>query len=88
MALLAPEAAIGDGEEVGTLLETATMLEVVPTTPAGAVVGTAGVAGVVELRKTGVVVGTATELTTVTGAETVHGQLVMVMVEDSVKVLV
>jgi len=64
-ALLAPEAEIGDGEEVAAVVETATMLEVVPITPAGTEVGTAAGtdAAAVELTKTGAVVGITAETT-------------------------
>jgi len=84
-ALLAPEAAIGDGEVVGW----ETTLEMVPTA-AGLEVGTTtGLeTGTVALMMPAGLEVAATELTVVTGADRVHGQLVMVMVEDSVKVLV
>jgi hypothetical protein len=79
MALLAPEAVMVDGVADGEALA-----EVVPTADLVAT-GVVATAGVVVLAYTGADDG-ATTLEVVTGLTTVHGQLVMVKVVDSVAV--
>jgi len=79
MALLAPEAVMVDGTAV-----TEALTEVVPTAVVAAT-GVVATAGVVALTYTGADDG-ATTAEVVTGLTTVHGQLVMVKVVDSVAV--
>jgi len=79
MALLAPEAVMVDGTAVAEALT-----EVVPTAVVAAT-GVVATAGVVALTYTGTEDG-ATTAEVVTGLTTVHGQLVMVKVVDSVAV--
>jgi hypothetical protein len=80
MALLAPEAVMVDG-----VADAEALTEVVPTDDLVATGVVATTAGVVVLAYTGAEDG-ATTLEVVTGLTTVHGQLVMVKVVDSVAV--